>query len=1005
MSEPDPRLRFALLGPVRAWRGEPDGEHGELALGSPQQRAVLATLLLRRKRHVTVGELVDAVWGEEPPSGARTVLRTYVSRLRKVLEPGRAAGEDPRVIVSVADGYAVHVADDALDVVVFERRVAEAMRLRDTDDLVRVGGLLHAALALCEGTPLAGIPGPLAENERTRLVEQRLNALELRLDVDIRLGHHVEVVGELASLTSEHPLREELCRLLMLALYRSGRQAEALDVYRRTRRTLVAELGIEPGPPLRELHARILAADPSLHPPASGRERPATDPTPLTAGSAPAAPAAPAWASPAPAAPTGRPEPATPPAAAQAPAPAPAPALTRPAQLPADLAVFTGRRAELAEAHALLPDDTDAPATVLITAIGGMAGIGKTALAVHWARQIAHRFPDGQLFVNLRGFDPTGSAVPVEDAVHSFLGALGVSPQEMPATLDAKVALYRSLLADRRVLILLDNARDTEQVRPLLPGSPGCMAIVTSRNQLTSLIANEGARSLTLNPMTLTEARDFLVRRLGAERLVTEPAAADEIIARCARLPLALAIITARLTTHPHFPLSAIVAELAESHGSLDVFAGGDMTSDVRAVFSLSHQALSAPAARLLRLLGLHPGPDFSAPVAASLAGLPVRQARTLLAELTSANLLSEYFPGRYTFHDLLRTYATELAESEESPEDREAAVERLLVWYLHTADEAGARITPSRQRLPLGPPPDALRPLTFATHHEALAWCEAERISLVAAVHLAAARAHTGTAWRLSSALWGFLYLRSHLHDWLDVARTSLTATRVAGDPLGEAESLLLVATALSELGRFDEAIDHYEQALPLYEALGNKQGLSKTLGNLGDAHLRAGRYEMSRRYTVRSLEADRASGNVWGESIALNNLGEAYIGLGRLDDAVEALREGLVVQRSTGNRWLEGVTLAHLGLAHHRLHRHTEALACYHQALEIHRELGNRLGEAHTLDTLAEVQLDVGDREAARASWRAALELLQRSDHHEAEVIRGRLGELEDPEHARSR
>lgn len=714
-AEREDSLRFAVLGPVRAWHGE-----RELDLGSPQQRVVLAALLLRRGRPVTVAELIDAIWGPEPPSAALSVLRTYASRLRKVLEPGRDAGESPQVVVSAADGYLMRVPERALDLGVFEQRVAEAKKLRAAGEASAAAELLHAALDRWEGAPLAGLPGPLAEAERSRLTEVRLVALEARLDIDVQLGLHSEVIAELTALTGEHPLRERLCRLLMLALYRSGRQAEALAAYRKARSTLVAELGIEPGAALQELHNRILAADAALDLSASGS---AESHEARGEGGDPIA------------SPTAR-------------------QTASPAQLPADLGTFTGREAELAHLKGLLPDDGEPPTTLLISAIGGMAGIGKTTLAVHWAHRIAHRFPDGQLYINLRGLHPTGSAMPPAEAVRIFLDALGVPAQSVPASPEAQAALYRSLLAGRRMLILLDNARDAEQIRPLLPGSSGCLVIVTSRSQLAGLVANDGAHPLTLNALTPAEAHGFLARRIGAARLAAEPGAAEELITRCARLPLALAIVAARAATYPEFKLDAIAQELRDNQGSLDAFTGYDPTTDIRAVFSCSYEALSAPAARLFSLLALHSGPDLSAPAAAALAGLSPRKTQRLLGELTGAHLLSARAPGRYILHDLLRVYAVERVVAEEAPQERDRALERLWSWYLHTADAAYAHLTPGRRRVPLEPLAPGCHPSAFTAHDQALEWCETERSNLVAAAHQAAASGRPGTALQLTACL-----------------------------------------------------------------------------------------------------------------------------------------------------------------------------------------------------------------------------------------------------------
>ncbi|MFD8736688.1 BTAD domain-containing putative transcriptional regulator [Streptomyces sp. NPDC059618] len=954
-------VRFAVLGPVRAWRGE-----REVDVGPPQQRAVLAALLLRRGRPVMLAELLDAVWGEDPPAAAVSVVRTYVSRLRKELEPERDAADAPRLVVSVGDGYLVRIPENALDLGVFEQRVADARRLRAAGDPSAAAELLHAALGGWQGAALAGVPGPLAESEGARLDEQRLAALESRLDVDVELGHHGEVIAELASLTGKYPLREGLCRLLMLALYRSGRQAEALAAYRAARATLVAELGIEPGAPLRDLHDRILAADASLA-------------AEVSAGAGPSR--------------TTEPEPSARPAP-----PVTAHAAT-PAQLPADLPTFVGREAELSRVRALLPDGDKVPASVVISAIGGMAGIGKTALAVHWAHELTGRFPDGQLYVNLRGFDPTGVVVTPEDAIRTFLDALGVPPMRIPASLDAQAALYRSMLARRRVLVLLDNARDTEQVRPLLPGSPGCLVIVTSRNQLTGLVAGDGAYPLTLDQLTPAEAYDLLASRLGPGRPAAEPRAVDEIVERCARLPLALSIVAAHAAAYPGFPLSAIVDELRESHGSLDAFAGGDdLTTDVRAVFSWSYKALSAPAARLFRLLGLHAGHDVSASATAALAGLPPRETRGLLVELTRAHLLSEHFPGRYTLHDLLRVYAAERVRAEEAPRERDAAVERLLSWYLHSADAAYPHITPRRRRIPLDPPPPLCRPREFTTHDEALDWCERERANLVSAVHQAAASGQPGIAWRLPAVLWGFFYLRSHTHDWLDTAGVGLAAARAAQDREGEAQGLADMAAALRSSGRFDETIAHLHRAMAAYEALGDDDGTESAVANLGDAYLQSGQLDEAVEYIRRGLDFDRGVGGAWGEGIALSNLGDAYQRLGRFDEAVAILEQALVVLRVNDNRWVEGIALDILGTVHRRLGHHEDAVAHYRRALGTHRDIGNRWGEGHTLGNLGDAQLDAGEPEAARESWLQALAIFVEFDHPDAEKVRARLGGLED-------
>ncbi|MEV6170896.1 BTAD domain-containing putative transcriptional regulator [Streptomyces sp. NPDC051954] len=944
-------LRFAVLGRVRAWRGAT-----ELNLGSPQQRVVLAALLLRRGRPVTVAELVDAIWGDEPPTAAVSVLRTYVSRLRKTLNPGPDAArspeahESPQPVVSVTDGYLVRLPDGSLDLDVFEQRVARAQKRRAEGELPAATKLLHTALDEWEGAPLAGLPGPLAEVERSRLAEERLSTLETCLEIDVELGRLSEVIPTLITLTSEHPLREQLSRLLMLALYRSGRQAEALAAYRRTRSTLVAELGVEPGGSLRELHHRILAADASLEPLAPEREAAPQEPEAVSH-------------------------------------------TATPAQLPADLPVFTGRQDELRQVLSLAPDSVTPPS---LTVISGMAGIGKTTLAVHWAHRVAHHYPDGQLYINLRGFDPTGAVVSSAKAVRTFLNALGVPPEAIPASLDAQAALYRSLLAGRRMLVLLDNARDAEQIRPLLPGSPGCLTIVTSRSQLTGLIAGEGAQPLTLSPMTTAESHGFLARRVGAAWLAAEPEVANEIVEFCGRLPLALAIVAARAATNPGFALGTVARELRESQGNLDALTGGDPTSDVRTVFSWSYDALSAPAARLFRLLGLHSGPDISAPAAAALAGLPRRETRGLLAEITRLSLLNEYAPGRYALHDLLRVYAAERAAAEEQHE-RDRTVERLLCWYLHATDAVYAQLTPRRRPLPLEPLPPQVEPMTFDSRDQALQWCERERPNFVATVHQAAASHRPDLAWRLTVALWGFYSLHGTLQDWLNTARTCLECARESGNRRGEAWSLNEVAVALIAVRRSDEAIEYLREAKELYRQLGDTYGSSRVVNSLGVAYLQSGQNDEAVDHLDRALALSRACGDEWAEGIALSQLGDAFRRLGRFDEAIHHLRNGLTIVHATGYRWIEAVTLDSLGVALHRRQRHDEAIECYHEALEILRDVGNSWGEGDTLGHLGDVLLDAGRPDAARARWREAVAVMKESAHPDTEAIRERLRRLD--------
>ncbi|MFF5143291.1 BTAD domain-containing putative transcriptional regulator [Streptomyces sp. NPDC013157] len=968
-------LRFSLLGPLRAWRAE-----SELELGSPQQRAVLAGLLLRRGRAAGLGDLVAGVWGTDPPPGAVSVLRTYVSRLRKLLEPERETGEPPRLVVSLGDGYALRTDAVSSDLDTFEEYVARAERHRAAGDPGSAADLLRTALGTWSGTPLAGVPGPYAEAERTHLDRRRLGMLETRLRLELELGRHEAVLPELAALRDAHPLRENVCELLLLALYRAGRQAEALEEYARTRRTLVDELGIEPGPSLRALHARILAGEGEPETPAApGAVGPAGD---TAAGPPPL----------------------------QAP-PLPTAAL-QPAQLPADLPVFTGRRSELDRVTALLPEDGP-PAGATIVLVEGMAGTGKTSLAVHWAHRVADRFPDGALYVNLRGYDPSGAGMPPSYALQTFLVALGVPPGSVPDGLDAQAALYRSVLARRRVLIVLDNARDAEQVRPLLPGTPGCLAVVTSRSRLSSLVAGQGAYPLALGPPTPEEAREMLVRRLGPTRVAAEPEAADAIVGLCAGLPLALAITAARAAQHPGFRLADIADELRENHGGLDAFAGGDAETDARAVFSWSYRALPPTTAELFRRLALHPGPDLTSAAAAALAGVPVRAVRALLAELTTANLLMERSPGRFVFHDLLRAYATELAEAEAEAEagagagvEREAgaaaadsatgrALLRLHDHYLRTAHHAAAVLGPFHEMVPLPEAVPGSSPARFEDRKQATTWLRTERQVLGAVVAHAAAHGYDEHAWRTACALDLYFNRLGYSHDLVEINAIALRAARALGDRVGQAHALRGLGYSALRLGRA-EGMRQLEHALELFQEAGDGFGEALTRRSLAFQTNRAGRHDVSLGHYARALALYRELGLRNGEAGVRNEVGWTYILLGEHGKALRACEQAIAVYAETGD--LFGLASAEdsLGYALHHLGRYEEAVPRFERSVELFREIGDRYMEADSLRHLGATHRAAGDPAAAQTAWSRAVALLAEAGNPEAEEVREDLRAL---------
>jgi DNA-binding SARP family transcriptional activator len=927
---------FRLLGDVQA---VVDGRLVDL--GHARQRCVLAVLLVESNRVVPADQLLDRVWADRPPQRARTTLSSYLSRLRQVLAGAADVGLARR-----PGGYVVTVDPMAVDLHRFRHLIAEA-RAAGGDGAAR---LYEQALGLWHGEAFATLETPWLGTMRDAVAAELLAAELERNDLALARGGHAALLGDLATRAAAYPLDERLAGQLILAMYRSGRQADALARYEQLRRRLAEELGVDPSPALQQLYRQILTADPTLA---------ATTP------------------------------PTTPAAAVAAPATT---LLVVPRQLPAPPHMFTGRTPEIAALDAVLDGVDDRPAAVVISAVSGTAGVGKTALAVHWAHRVADRFPDGQLYVNLRGFDPSGSAVEPAEAVRGFLDALGVPPQRSPAGLDAQAALYRSLLAGRRVLVVIDNARDAEQVRPLLPGSPGCLVVVTSRAELSGLVASDGARPLTLDLLTEAEARALLARLLGDERTAAEPYAIDEIIARCARLPLALAIVAARAATHPRFRLETLAAELRDSRGALDALATGDAVTDVRAVLSWSYRTLSIDAARLFRLLGLHPGPDVAAPAAASLAGVASREARALLAELARAHLVAEHAPGRFTFHDLLRAYAAELACTHDSDGDRTAAAHRLFDHYLHTAHTAALVLDPYRDEVALAPAQAGVVPERIADLAQAMAWFAAEHPVLLAAIERATQGFDTHT-WQLAWTLMDFLDRRGHWRDWVATHDTALAAARRLADRRAQTYLHRGIANAYRRLGRDDDARAHLGRALDLFRELGDHAGQAHTHLGLSIMDERAGSYPDALDHAQRSLALYRTAGDRTGQARALNAVGWYHTLLGDHQQALSCCQQALTMNQELGDRLGQAGTWDSIGYAHHLLGDHQRAITCYRHALRLFESLGDLHYEAVTLDRLGDAYLAASDLDAARRVWEQALDLLAALGDPEAGQVRAKL------------
>ncbi len=968
-------MEFGLLGPLVVRAG---GLRVTVSAG--KQRVLLAALLLRANEVVGAGELAQAVWQGQPPETARVTLQNYVKRLRQALGP-----LGYQRIVTRPAGYLIEVMPGELDVTRFTELQAAAVSAARAGAWDVVSARLSEALGLWRGRPLADVPsGVLVAGAVPRLTEMRLEALEARVEADLHLGRHREVVAEVRGLAAAEPLRERLAELLMLALYRSGQQASALEAYRQVRRHLVEQIGIEPGPGLRELNQRILRSDRTLLLAPQGPDAVPADHGKQAAAKNHAA--------------TGRP-------AATVPAPAEPvdPDRTRlpaPVMLPATVPGFTGRARELRALSGLLRRP-DGP--VLITAISGPAGVGKTALAVHWARRAAADFPDGQLYVNLRGFGPADPLPPAE-ALRAFLDALGVPAARLPATLDGRQALCRSLMDGRRMLIVLDNARDPAQVRPLLPATPTAMVLITSRSELAGLVASDGARTLTLDVLSGTEAYQLIAARLGETRLAAEPEAADELIGLCARLPLALAITAARAVAHPGFALAALAAELRDAKGRLDALSTGEDATDVRAVLSWSYQNLQSPAARMFRLLGLHPGPEITAAAAASLAGTGLAEARRLLRELTRCHLLAEPAAGRYAFHDLLRAYAAEQAAALDNDDDRRAATGRMLDHYLHTARSADLQLNPLREPITRLPPPPrcGVTPETMGSRQRALAWFEAELQVLQAIVNLAAETGFDVHAWQIPWAMVDFLDTRGYWREWAATQRPAVAAATRSGDVAGQAAATRLLASACARLGEYGQARVHLADCLGLYQQLGDRSGEARAHQSLSWIAERQSAHADALDHSEQALRLFRLAGNRPGQASALNSVGWCHALLGDPQQAQRYCREALALNQELCDRDGEAHTWDSLGYAERKLGHLATATTCYQHALRIFREVGARYNEADTLANIGDTRHESGNHAQAKAAWQKALAILDDLKHADASQIRAKLRQLGTAERA---
>lgn len=922
---------FGYLGPLLV---QPDG--AEVLLTPRRLRILLAALLARAGRPVHRDELAELVWDGQPPGQAVDTLRTYVMRLRHAL--GAAAGQR---VITHDPGYLIEASEDEVDALRFARAYHDGGAAYRAAQWSAARAVLAAGLDLWRGEVLSDVRSQLLRDaERPALERLRLQALQWRIDCDLRLGGGGELVNELRFLIAHEPLHEQLYAMLMTALAACGQSSEALSVYQQARQALIGNLAIEPGAELQDLQRRILAGEPV---PATLR----ADVSHQTAATGPI-----------------------------------------PRQLPAVVSHFAGRAAELKALDAILATIGAGGGAVAISAIGGMAGIGKTTLALRWAHRVRAQFPDGQLYVNLRGFGPAAPMSP-EDAIRGFLAALCDPAKPLPPDLDAQAALYRSLTADRRMLVVLDNAGDEEQVRPLLPGPARSLTLITSRRLLTGLITTNGAASMRLDQLSQEQARELLSARLGAQTMAEEPDAVDQIIAVCAGLPLALAIVAARAAVSRERKLTALAAQLSQSRS--DVLSSTDPYADLRSVFSWSYRKLSPGAARLFRCLPSFPGPDLTPDVVASI--VPAAQVSRLLAELAGVCMLEEYVPGRFRLHDLLARFAEECSRQEDTDLAREETLDRILTWYVSAATAAAHRIGLGRNSLRPAKAPEPL-PEELTTSPGALAWLETERRNLIAALHVAVRYGFDAVAVALPLAMVPLFELRALLNDWRDACVIGLESAAQIGDTDAEAYLYRALAGAYRGLGRREDCIEAMQRALDIWQRAGNVTGEVVARRNLGLVYFEAGRVAEAIAESEQAILIARRGGDERLAGSVLNNLGWMYDQAGQPERALDCFLLALAAA-GTGDPITAGTIQANLADVHVKLGRLDDAIAAAMAALALVAQTGVPLTTADTHRSLGDALDRKGRHEEARTHWRTALALYQELEDPRAVELTVRLGE----------
>jgi len=923
------KVEFRLLGEFQVLV---DGRPVEI--GHPRQRGVLVALLVDANRLVSVDQLVDRVWGARRPSGPRPALYSYVSRLRTVF-----ADIDGVAIEKRSGGYLLTVDPMVVDLHRFRHLVDQARANKD-DELAL--DLFDQALGLWRGQPLNDQDTPWLVEVRESAISQRVAAELDRNDLKLGRGHHATLVSDLAVRAAEFPLDERLAGQLMLALYRCGRQADALNHYEAVRTLLAEELGTDPSPPLQQLHRQILTADAGLD-----------------LGTAPS-----------------RSSGATP-----------------PRQLPRDLDDFTGRGTELDRLLKSVPILDGVSTAVVISAIDGMAGIGKTTLAIHAAHQLAARYPDAHFYLDLHAHtvsqEPTDPAV----ALGTLLRSLGVPGERIPETLEERAALWRAELDDHRALVVLDNAASAGQVRPLLPGNPHCLVLITSRHRLTDL---ESAHTISVDALPVDDAVALFARVLGDDRALVAAESAREVVRLCGHLPLAIRIVAARLRSRPTWTIDRLIDRLQVGQQRLAELAVGDRS--VAAAFELSYRHLTGEQQGLFRLLGLHPGTEFDTYAAAALADVEPDTAERLLEDLLDAHLVQQPTAGRYRFHDLLHDYAAKRSVDDATDADRDAAQTQLLDYYRHAASLANDALVPQEKHLRPTTASRAAMP-RFADYDQALAWLDVERLNLLACAAYASRHGRPAYACDLSAILWRYFDLRGHNADALSMNAQVLAVIADAGDRHLEGVVRGNLGIANLGMGRSVEAGVELRQALALSRETGDRILEGRMLGNLGLVCWRLGDYEEALAYLQQTLAFAQQTGDISLEGRALHKIGVVLERLGRYDEALAHLESTLAVARDTGDRILEAEGYNALGMVAISANDPVESLAQHQRALALAMDNGNHHQSALAHNGIGLAYHNLGRSQDARRHWQQAIDLYTNISDAEAQRVRAQLEALDSP------